>query len=324
MANLNRYRVTDRRFLEPVTVESPDTLDPGESGRLWIDIEVPDREELQDLLAPLNLQPFIMVHCLRIERGPCYAHYEKALFLEMPYGVAVDNVIHLNHISIICMDSLLITIHNKGDSCLTQLAMDFVAEEKRLQAPTLPALLYHILDELNDQSTRCGLIVVKGIDELGRELDKNPEEIEPEDTLSMNRQLHLIDSILWGQRFCVSYLQNTETKVFTIRGLVESYRALAHVLELACQRVDLMEQRLKDYSNYQTALSQDKLNTRLRVLTVFSAIFLPLTLISSIYGMNFRVMPELKWSYAYPALIGTMVIIMSAMIYFFWRRGWFK
>ena len=65
-------------------------------------------------------------------------------------------------------------------------------------------------------------------------------------------------------------------------------------------------------------------NSRLRTLTLLSAIFLPLTLIAGIYGMNFQHMPELDERYAYFSILALMAVIACGMLWFFRRRGWFK
>ena len=69
---------------------------------------------------------------------------------------------------------------------------------------------------------------------------------------------------------------------------------------------------------------QDKTNNRLKLLTILSAIFMPLTLITGIYGMNFHHMPELRWTFGYPMVLGAMMILAIAMLGFFVSRGWFK
>ena len=69
--------------------------------------------------------------------------------------------------------------------------------------------------------------------------------------------------------------------------------------------------------------AQDKTNRRLGVLTVLSAIFLPMTLLAGIYGMNFEVMPELRYPFAYPVAVGSMALIASGMYLYFRKKGWF-
>ena len=66
------------------------------------------------------------------------------------------------------------------------------------------------------------------------------------------------------------------------------------------------------------------MNGRLQILTVISAVFLPLTLLAGIYGMNFDNMPELHAAFGYPAVLGAMAVIAAVMLLIFYWRGWFK
>ena len=72
---------------------------------------------------------------------------------------------------------------------------------------------------------------------------------------------------------------------------------------------------------YMSAMSH-RLNQEMRVLTVITTIFMPLTLISSIYGMNFKHMPELDWYWGYYGVLGVMALIAAVMGVIFWRRKW--
>jgi len=66
----------------------------------------------------------------------------------------------------------------------------------------------------------------------------------------------------------------------------------------------------------------NRMNEIMKVLTIFSAIMLPLTFIAGLYGMNFDNLPELHWAYSYFVVLGVMLVVAVAMLYFFWRRGW--
>jgi magnesium transporter len=69
---------------------------------------------------------------------------------------------------------------------------------------------------------------------------------------------------------------------------------------------------------------QDKVNKRLQVLTVVSSVFMPLMLVTGIYGMNFRHMPELSWTYGYPAALLVMASVAALLFWIFYKKGWFK
>ena len=77
------------------------------------------------------------------------------------------------------------------------------------------------------------------------------------------------------------------------------------------------------HRHYQLTL-QETTNNCLRLLTVLSAVFLPLTLLAGIYGMNFEYMPELDDRYAYPLVLGAMLVIGAGMLGFFYLKGWFE
>lgn len=102
------------------------------------------------------------------------------------------------------------------------------------------------------------------------------------------------------------YLRDIQDHSVQIIETVESYR------EITMSLVDL----------HMTFIS-NKMNNIMKVLTIMSTIFIPLTFIAGIYGMNFEYMPELKYKYAYPILIVVMFFIFLIMLYYFKRKKWF-
>ncbi|MGB3052898.1 MAG: CorA family divalent cation transporter, partial [Polyangiales bacterium] len=86
---------------------------------------------------------------------------------------------------------------------------------------------------------------------------------------------------------------------------------------------DRLDGRFLDLRHRASEYKQDTLNTRLGFLTVISTIFLPLTLLAGIWGMNFERMPELQQPYGYPIALGLMLMIASAVAWYLYKRGWF-
>lgn len=84
-----------------------------------------------------------------------------------------------------------------------------------------------------------------------------------------------------------------------------------------------LEKQIADLRQRHEGHQQEKINRRLAVLTVISAVFLPLTLFSGIWGMNFSYMPELNNPYGYFLALFLMLFTASSMIFYFWRSGWF-
>jgi len=102
------------------------------------------------------------------------------------------------------------------------------------------------------------------------------------------------------------------------------YRTQANAIKTLREGVENIQRRLEELQNQHLMDQQEKTESRLRILTVISAVFMPLTLIAGIYGMNFENMPELDERYAYFFVLTGMLAVAFIMLAFFFRRGWFK
>ncbi len=87
--------------------------------------------------------------------------------------------------------------------------------------------------------------------------------------------------------------------------------------------MDRLEENVKELHQQFMLAIQDRTGNRLKVLTILSAIFLPLTLIAGIYGMNFENMPELNVPFGYFIILGVMGVVAIFMLAFFYKKGWF-
>ncbi len=107
-------------------------------------------------------------------------------------------------------------------------------------------------------------------------------------------------------------------------GLENFFTLLTAQANYSDRVTDRLAQRVAELRQHYDAYRQDKLNHRLAVLTVLSAVFLPLTLFVGIYGMNFDKMPELHYAYSYPVALGFMALLAVGMLRFFYKRAWFS
>jgi magnesium transporter len=88
--------------------------------------------------------------------------------------------------------------------------------------------------------------------------------------------------------------------------------------------IEEQKQILDGLTNLYYAAQGQKMNEIMKVLTVISAVFIPLTFIVGVYGMNFKYMPELEWRYGYFLIVGFMFVLAIALIFVFYKRGWLR
>jgi len=316
------YHLNENRYLEPSSVPAilASHID-GESLH-WFDIAQPDPVALTEFLSPLQLHPLVLEGCLDMEAGSRIAPYERSLFIKLPTQLAWDNPTQ-SFLSIICLPSSIITIHEASVPALESIAREF-SSAVRFHTLSTSAILYQILDRLIDEDMAFVLEARRTIESLEESIDLNPESVQIEQVLVIKRLAARLSITFEDQRHCVAALQTAESEVFDIRDFREYFRDSLSHLEYALRSVGRQQARLAEIHQHYLLTLQDKTNKRIRLLTIISAIFMPLTLVAGIYGMNFRYMPELKWHYSYPLVIAVMIALAIALLWNFYRKGWFK
>lgn len=186
------------------------------------------------------------------------------------------------------------------------------------------SLLISFLDHLLTLSVADYLKTRERVSELIRRAITSPERVDPGEVLEIKEKF----SAMAGQCETLTFLVSlTLLDDFWTSDLDSEQKAMAalesalHDFDSHLERQDL---RLSDVLRRNELENQSTTTRRLNILTVLSAIFLPLTLIAGIYGMNFKEMPELRENWGYPTTLVAMVLIGGGMLTFFWRKGWFE
>jgi magnesium transporter len=179
-----------------------------------------------------------------------------------------------------------------------------------------------MLLELCAESTRRAASLKASVYALDERMDERPEDVALGAIVQCRRALRRIDAVTGEQAAVFALLGVIDTPFLGVKGSVELFETVSRNAAYATRAVDRVEKHLSDLHQQYDAHQQDKTNRRLAVLTVISAIFLPLTLITGIYGMNFDVMPGLHFRHAYPVALLAMAAIAGGLYWCFRSRGW--
>ena len=248
--------------------------------------------------------------------------YGKSLFIGLPTHRTWEAE-KQTFLWIVCSPSIIVTIREAEIPALKNTIQQY-SDGMRFHSENTSAILYQVLDHIIDEDMAFALRTRDAVDRLDELLDEGSDEELTEKTLPLKRRLARLAASFEDQLFCVSTLQTIESDAFSIDGLHDYFRDAVSHLEHATRSIGRQLTRLNTVQQEYQLRSQDRTNDRLRLLTVISTIFLPLTLITGIYGMNFHNMPELGWRYAYFGVLFAMVVIAGAMLCGFARAGWFR
>lgn len=318
--NITVFRLNKHRNLEASSVDA--LLAAGGGIRpCWVDITQPDRAGLEEFLSPMKLHPLILETCLDPSAGSRTAPYKQALFVKLPVHHVPDGV-NQSFLSIICLPNTIVTVHDLPIVALSSMAEEF-STAVRFHTLSTSAILYQLLDRLIDEDLALALEARRDIDSLEDVIDRE-DMVDIDEALEIKRRAMRLSITFEEQHHCVTTLQTIESEFFDIKDFREYFRDSLSNLEYAIRSIGRQQAHLSELRQHYIVTLQDKTNRRLRLLTIISAVFMPLTLIAGIYGMNFRYMPELKWHYAYPAVIAVMGAIAGGLLLIFHRKGWFK
>jgi magnesium transporter len=182
-------------------------------------------------------------------------------------------------------------------------------------------LLYSLLDVIVDNYFLVLEKVGEQVEELEEEITHNPDRENLSAIYALKRELIYMRKAIWPLREIVSTLVREENSL--IRK--DTHKYLRDVYDHTIQVIDTTESYRDVTASlldlYMSGVS-NRTNDTMKVLTIISTIFMPLTFIAGIYGMNFDFIPELKWRYGYFAVIGVMFIICLVMLYWFRRKRW--
>lgn len=295
----------------------------------WVHVQgQPTEAVLRELGENFHLHALALEDVLNSGQRPKLEAFDDQLFIVMSLPLMRDGLVEVQQVSLFFNGTFLVSFC-AGDFPPFQMIVTRLQDSSsRLRARGVDFLLYSLLDVVIDQ----GFPVLEN---FGLQLEEVEEQIldaASRDTLEkihlLKRELILLRRMLWPQREVINqllrddhvlvqdttriYLRDCYDHTIQVMDLLETYR------EMTGSMLDI----------YLSSVSV-RMNDIMRVLTVIATIFIPLTFIVGVYGMNFDraagpwSMPELGWPYGYLLIWGVMIAVAGLMLVFFRRRGWF-
>jgi magnesium transporter len=294
--------------------------DGGEEGCVWVDAEAYEPAELADFLRSYGFSSFAIRAAARAKGRTRVATFDSEVFFELP-ALATDIGSQRVALAFLCRPDLCLTLHREPVKGLALVAdqLDAATEADLMDLSAVVGALLAGLsrravdatDEIRDR--------VLGMQDL---MDDEPTEIDPAEINENSSGIRALDSVISERVVVLDRLRLLDSPILSLADN-RDYRMAASDTQYLDRAIDRLEKRVDGLRDQYAMHLQDRTSRRLAVLTVLSAVFLPLTLLAGIYGMNFQVMPELTYPWGYPAVLAIMVAIGAGMILFFRSRGWF-
>lgn len=290
-----------------------------EINNYWIDVTNPSEADLLELAAKYQLHPNAVQDCLEPDHLPKYEDVENSIFIvtrvyDGNQTTDADTIQEVTRkISIFIIHDKIITVHRSVQPILSDIKTKFIDTHK---CDDKHQLLLHILNASVLTYENPALILTDEINFY-------------ESRIFLRKKLPNLLKNLYQIKRKVSVIRRILTiSTDTINKVGEGFKRDAMYREMKdnfLQQVTIYDQLNEDINNLLSlylSISGQKTNEVIRVLTIFSVFFMPLTFIVGIYGMNFEHMPELHWEYGYVFSIFLMILVTVLIYLWFKRKEW--
>jgi magnesium transporter len=289
----------------------------------WINLDgLYDQDVIEKIQSHFNLHSLVIDDVLSDQR-PKAEEFEDYLFftLKMLYHIDEKRVDY-EQVSFVLGKNFLISFQEKEGDMFDGFRERIRLDQGRVRKKEADYLLYRLIDIIIDNYYNVLDHLGDTIEHLEETVYENPSNKSFQKIQSLKKELIYLRKALYPTRDALSKLIKGESvfiKEENIRFYMDVYDHVAHLIDSLDTYKDLTSGLLDIHIN----AMNNKLNEVMKVLTVISTIFIPLTFIVGVYGMNFDFMPELKWEYGYYYVWGFMIILVVGMLGFFRHKKWF-
>ena len=308
--------------------------EPG--GMAWIGLYRPDEKELNSLAAEFDLHPLAVEDAITAHQRPKLERYGATLFVVLRAARYLDEIeeVEFGELHVFIGADFVVTVRHSESPDLAVVRRR-LEDDAALLALGTEAVLYAILDAVVDGYVPVVAGLENDVDEIERQVFEGDTAVSRRIYL-LNREVIDFQRAVAPLMSMLSALEAGFDKYEVDEELRRSLRDVADHVTHVIERVDSLRAALRDILQVNSILVAEKQNEEMTALSrmsnaqndevkkisAWAAIGFALTAIASIYGMNFRHMPELGWYLGYPFAIGLMVLVGVGLYWAFKRRGW--
>ncbi|MBI4208220.1 MAG: magnesium/cobalt transporter CorA [Deltaproteobacteria bacterium] len=291
---------------------------------LWVDLEDPNEDECGVLWEVFEFHPLAVEDCIaaRIQypKVEDYGDYLFAVFHGVHLGDGGKGL-QTHEVDTFLGANYLVTFHFAPSRSVRSVREKCRKGEKIMDRGA-DYLLHEILDSLAENYTPTIEKLSDRLEQVEDQIFDNPDKKTLSQIFDLEKEILAVRRILHPEREVLTHLIRGEFRQID-RNNVPFFRDVYDRLNRMGQFLDTYRDLITGALSAYNSIVSNRLNEVMKVLTIFSTIILPLTLVSGIYGMNFKFMPELSWRYGYFFSLGLMTLIVAGLLIYFKRKKWF-
>ncbi|CAF0915582.1 unnamed protein product [Rotaria sordida] len=293
---------------------------------LWIDVTgVHDHDLITRLGLRYNIHPLVVADIETTEQRTKLDVFEDALFLvgKMIYPDNIQQITHIEQISFYLKENILITFQEKSKDIFGPIKNRIRQNKGRIRRSKIDYLFYSLVDRIVDQYMDVLDIIGTKVEAIDHQLMHTLSRDTLEKIYDLKREMLYFRRSISPLKEIINKLQKEEeTQIMQESTNIYLKDLFDHIVQVN-DTIDTYREMLASFIDFYMMLNSNAMNEVVKTLTIISTIFIPLTFIVGVYGMNFDNMPEIHWKYGYFVVLGCMVVLTLIMLLCFKRKKWF-
>lgn len=291
---------------------------------LWIDVSgISHVDNLERLGECFKLHPLVLEDILNVDQRPKVEDYEDYLYLVLKAisSPPEDEDIVAEQISLILGHNYVLSFHENDEDLFKPIRERLTTAKGRIRKAGADYLAYTLMDLIVDN-------YFVTLERFGEQVEDLEDEVVDRAVPATLQKVHrsknhmiLLRRSLWPLREVIAHLERRESPLISEATAVYFKDVYDHSI-IAIDTVETYRDILSGLLDIYLSSVSNRLNQIMKVLTIFATIFMPLTFLVGVYGMNFKNMPELRWHYGYFGLWALMILLAGSMVLYFKKRKW--
>ena len=322
----------DQQHAEDVSLKSIEDCKPylEDPSKTWIEVQgLHEVEKLKSIWSYFDLHPLIQEDIVNTSQRPKVEQYENCIFIvmRMLYYSPEEQAINSEQISIILGDNFLLSFQETDKPFFKPVIDRLNISKSRMRTHGTDYLAYALMDTVADHYFTLLDIIGEQLESIEDKLFDDPDEETFQKIHLLRKKIVFARKSIWPTRDMLNSLIRDDSEFIEESTKIYVRDVYDHVIQIIDNVENYRDMIMGMHDMYMSHVS-NKMNEVMKVLTIIATIFIPLTFIAGLYGMNFNPeaspynMPELNWYYGYPAFWGLMIVVAIIMVIYFKKKDW--
>ncbi|HBU06852.1 MAG TPA: magnesium and cobalt transport protein CorA [Candidatus Magasanikbacteria bacterium] len=291
----------------------------------WVNIDrVPPVDDLERLRAVFSIHPVVVDDILNVNQRPKIEILDDYIYVVLKMLTLAENnkKVESEQVSIVIAKDFVLTFQQDIEGDTFASVRDRIRNKtNKIRGMGTDYLAYKLIDSVVDNYFNVLEAFSDRLEKIEHQLINNPNNNTLQEMYNLKREVLNLRRSVWPLREVVVALERDDTPLVKDNTRIYLRDVYDHVIQII-DTIETYREMLSGMVDIYLSSVSNKMNAVMKVLTIIATIFMPLTFLAGVYGMNFKHMPELNWVWGYPLVWLIMVTVAIIMLVFFKRKKW--